>query len=332
MDLIHAKSDHSEVGILTDFVKVDFEICSDEASVEGNSFEIIMDEDGWKIDPLEIGDYIYSRGEEWGGRIEQLKHSTSSGEVTVTGICWRGMLARKVIEPPSGEAYLRIRSIEANAAIRQLLSDKFGDFFIVPEIDTGVTVSGDFRYTNLLQGIYNMLSSAGCRLECGYDNIQKKVVIQAERITDYSGSVEISQDYGIYMSSTAGRIDAYNHIIALGRGELTEREVIHLYRLDDGTITQTDPGNRGENDICEIYDYSNAESTEELIKGATKRLRDYTPTVSVNMDIAESGLQLMLGDKVAARDYLTGVTAVATVLHQIMTVTATEERIETEVG
>lgn len=331
MDLIHADADRLEIGVLTDYIKIDMEISS-EADVQKNSFEISMDEYAWTVDPIETGHYIYCQGEEWGGRVEYLKHSTKTGSVLVGGTCWRGMLARKVVEPPSGEAYRNIRNVEANAAIRTLIGDKFGDLITVPSDNSGIAVSGSFRYTNLLEAIQSMLSAAGGRLSCGYDSAEKKVIIQAEKATSYVNQIELSQDYGIYLTSTQGRLDAYNHLIALGRGELTDREVVHLYRLADGTITQKDPGNRGVEDICEVYDYSNAESLEELIKGAEKRLKEYAPTASIEMDLSEAGIDLKMGDVVATRDYLTGLSASASVTHKLLTITAQQEKIETEVG
>lgn len=331
MDLIHATDEKIEVGQVKDFVKYDAEI-SLEATVKKNSFALTMDESAWEASPIREGHFVYIPNTEWGGPIEHVKHSTKTAQITLSGPTWRGMLARKIIEPPAGSAYLVLSSVEANNAIRSLFGDKFSDFFVISSVDTETTVSGSYRYTQLLTGIIDTLTPSGLALVCGYNNITRSVTAAARKIADYSSLVEFSQDYGIYLTSNSGGLETYNHVIALGRGELTERQVVHVYRLDDGTITTTSPGNRGRKDLCAIYDYSSAESVEELVKGATKFLVENTPLRSVDMDTAEITLDLELGDKISARDRLTGLITTATVKNKTLVISESGEKIETKVG
>lgn len=331
MDLIHANGEKTEIGFVDDFVKFDAEI-SAEATVEKNRFDLTMDESVWAREPIECGHYLYVPGTEWGGPVEKIKHSTKTGQIVLSGPTWRGMLARKIVEPPSGASYLVLNHVEANAALLNLIGDKFGDFFEIDSATTGITISGEFRYAVLLAAIEAAFGASALAIACAYDNVARKARIGARQIEDYSSLVDLSQDYGIYLTSQEGGLESYNHAIALGRGELTDREVIHVYRLDNGTITTTDPGNRGERDLCTIYDYPNAESSEELLKGAKKLLRESVPARSVEMDTSETGLSLELGDKVSARDRLTGLVTVATVKGKTLVVTATEDKIQTKVG
>lgn len=331
MDLIHANDEKTEIGVITDFIKYDAEI-SLEPTVEKNSFALTMDESVWNNSPIRTGHFVYIPFTEWGGPVEKIKHSTKTAQITLSGPTWRGMLARKIIEPPPGEAYLTLRQIEANRAIQQLVGDKFGDFFVFSNENTKTAVSGEYRYTQLLTGIYDTFSSSGLSIVCAYDNERKKATIRARKISDYSSRVDLSQDYGIYLTSTQGGLETYNHIIALGKGELTERQVVHLYRLDDGTITTQSPGSRGEKDLCTVYDYSSVESLDELIKGGKKRLEELAPARSVEMDTAEITLSLELGDKVSARDRLTGLVTSAIVKNKVLVSSASGENIETKVG
>lgn len=331
MDLIHADDERTEIGAVTDFIKYDAEI-SLEPTVDKNSFALTMDESVWSASPIREGHFIYIPFTEWGGPVERVKHSTKTAQITLSGPTWRGMLARKIVEPPPGEAYLLLRQVEANAALRQLLGDKFSDFFVFSDEDTEIAVSGDYRYTQLLTGIYDTFSPSGLSLVCAYDNQIKRATVRARKIDDYSSRVDLSQDYGIYLTSTQGGLEAYNHVIALGKGELTERQVVHLYRLDDGSITTQSPGSRGEKDLCTVYDYSSAESLDELIKGGKKRLEEFAPARSVEMDTAEITLSLELGDKVSARDRLTGLVTTATVKNKVLVSSDSGENIETKVG
>lgn len=331
MDIVHADNEKTEIGFIEDYIKLDAEIAL-EADIDNNRFDLTMDESAWESAPIECGHYVYIPYTEWGGPVEKIKHSTKTGQIILSGPTWRGMLTRKIVEPPSGAAYLVISNVEANAALAIMVGDKLGDFFVISSENMETVVSGSFRYSVLLDAIGNAFSPSGLALACAFDNIQRKAVIQARAIKDYSSLVDLSQDYGIYLTSQEGGLEAYNHVIALGRGELTEREVLHVYRLNNGTITTTNPGNRGEKDLCTTYDYPNAESMDELLKGATKKLRECVPLRSVEMDTSEAGLVLELGDKVSARDRLTGLVTVATVKQKTLVITATGERIQTKVG
>lgn len=331
MDLIHATDEKREIGFIDDFIKFDAEIAT-KAEIQNNQFVLTMDEDVWSKSEIRKGHFVYIPYTEWGGPVEYVKHSTKTAQVTMKGPTWRGMLIRKIVEPPPDEAYFVLSNVEANAAIQQLVGDMFGDFFVISEEDTEINVSGSWRYGVLLNAITEALTASGLSLFCGYDNTLRKATLEARKITDYSSRVDLSQDYGIHLTSEQGGIESYNHIIALGRGELTEREVVHLYRLNDGTITTVSPGNRGVQDRCTTFDYPNAESTEELVKDATKRLKEYVEAQTVQMDTSETGLSLELGDKVSARDRLTGLVTVAPIQRKILVITSENEKIETKVG
>jgi hypothetical protein len=152
-------------------------------------------------------------------------------------------------------------------------------------------------------------------------------------VVDYSDTIDLSQDYGVDMISTSGRIDGYNHIIALGAGELLDRDVVHRYRLVDGAITSTTPDWAGtETDQSLVYDFANAESIDELTEGADKLLRQYVPDQSVEMDPSDADLEFRIGDIVGARDRLTGLQATATVIGSILTMDGNGIKIDTKVG
>lgn len=332
MDLIHANAARAEMGFIDRFVKYDACISAN-AEIEDNSFALTLSDADWAADPIQIGDYIYIPGTEWGGRVEYLKHSTKSAEITASGPVWRGMLCRKVISPPTGEAYFVVANMEGNTVLQTVLNTSFLDFFVISEANTGVTLSAQWRYTVMLAGLQNAFSAAGLALNFSYSQRLKRPVISARVVNDYSQSIDISQDYGVYITTKEGGIEAYNHIIALGKGELTERTVLELFRLDDGTITDVDPGNRGANDLAETLDYPNAETVEELRKSAVSRLKESVPDNSVELDVSDLDLAVSLGDIVGARDRLTGLVATATVTDMILTITPEDgEKIDVKVG
>ena len=220
---------------------------------------------------------IFIPGTEYGGIIRDIQVLTESNEMILRGPSLRGILAKKIVEPPEGEAYL-ILSGDLNDVIREIIGVRFGTFFVVPNVSTGITVN-DWkvnRYVSVLNAIGKLLETYSCKLhivyiqpeglDCGY------VEIQAKPIVDYSQTVEYSQHSKINMNVRDYR-NGVNHLICLGSGENAERMVVHLYVQEDGSIGRN-PYFIGIGESTEIYDYSNAESEEELIDGGLEYLRE----------------------------------------------------------
>ena len=324
MDIIHADADRHEIGFIRDFKKFDAEI-SQTPKLDRNQFVLTMDEDDYLESGITDEDFVYIPFSEFGGQVDEIKHASKQGQVTISGATWRGLLCRKIVEPPTGAPYLTISKTEPNKALKMLIGDRFGDFFDVggEEIKDAV-VSGEFRFQTLLDAIVSSFSDARLEISCIYDNIQKKVRVFPRMVSDYSSLV--------HMTTKLGGVSTYNHIIALGRGELTEREVVHLYRLENGTITETSPGNLGLADRVTTFDYPNAESRDELIKSAKKQLEALAPMRSIEMDTSEMGVSLELGDLVSGRDRVTGLVTTKAISNVILTIAASGEKLETKVG
>jgi len=269
---------------------------------------------------------LYEPGAEWGGRVEGVKHIGT--DIILSGPTWRGLLARKIISPPAGQAYKTITAVDANVAIATLVGASLGDLFAVSAVVSGITVSGSFRYVNLLGGIQSMLSQYGARLVVAYaDGV---VTLSAEPVADLSSESEMSQDYPGRIETETNEAKAYNHVIALGSGELTARTVVELYRDDAGTISAT-PLPTGIEDKQIVLDYPNAESTEELTNSATDRLIEYSPINAISIDLTDvQGLNL--GDVVGGRDYVTNLSISKPVTQMIRRVSAAGEKIEYKVG
>lgn len=327
--LHHADSSRMEIGIVREFIRLDA-VIKRGGTLPDNTLQLVMSTSSWEQYRIREGDYLYYPDTEWGCIVDRIKHSTASRQVVIEGACWRGLFLRKVVEPPSGESHFVIRDMEANDAIRALLGESFGDLVVVDASMVGITVSASIRYRTQLEAIEGMLDAAGLRLYCRYSAQDKRLHVGALPVTDYSERVELSQDYGINMTSTQGRVDRYNHIIALGRGEMQEREVVHLYRLPDGTITQDKPeGWDGISDVVYLYDYPNVESYEDLLNWATKKAKEFAEDSVMEIDTSQVDQTLELGDIVAARDRLTGMAVTATIAEKILLVNEKNVTIQT---
>ena len=325
MELIHAKANIEEIQSLTEFDQ--YEAVSGLGfKYADNDFELQVEEAVWEKYPMIKGHYLYEVGTEWGGMVEDVNHVGTT--VKVGGPTWRGMLARKIISPPAGQAYKAITAMEANQAIAALVGTSLGPLFAVSTADSGMTVSGSFRYTNLLAAIHSMLQQYGARLEIIFDGTQ--VVLSAVSSVDYTDT-ELSQEYEAPLESSVAYGEAYNHVIALGRGELAEREVVELWRLDDGTITTTTQP-AGANDKQFVLDYPNAESLEELTSSATDKLIESSPIESIGINLDEIEIDFKLGDVVGGRDKVTGLTISKPITQKILKIDKNGRKINYKAG
>ena len=98
-----------------------------------------------------------------------------------------------------------------------------------------------------------------------------KVHLSAVPLVDYSQDEEWDSDQMNFQISSNER--PVNHLICLGKGDLSERMVRHLYMDVRGNISETQTF-FGVDEVTETYDYSNVESEEELITGGTQRLQE----------------------------------------------------------
>ena len=325
MELIHAKANIEEIQSLTEFDQYEA-VSGFGFKYADNDFELQVEEAVWEKYPMIKGHYLYEVGTEWGGMVEDVNHVGTT--VKVGGPTWRGMLARKIISPPAGQAYKAITAMEANQAIAALVGSSLGPLFAVSTADSGMTVSGSFRYTNLLAAIHSMLQQYGARLEIIFDGTQ--VVLSAVSSVDYTDT-ELSQEYEAPLESSVAYGEAYNHVIALGRGELAEREVVELWRLDDGTITTTTQP-AGANDKQFVLDYPNAESLEELTSSATDKLIESSPVESIGINLDEIEIDFKLGDVVGGRDKVTGLTISKPITKKILKIDKNGRKINYKAG
>jgi hypothetical protein len=333
MTFIHANANREELGVLSEIREADIEITdSSTATVNDNSFSLTLDERVWSADPIGIGHYIYAPGTEFGGIVTELQHSTSGKSIVILGATWRGMLLQKVIEPPSGSAYKTVTNVDANAAILAVVGTSFGDLFTVSSAVAGVSVTGQWRYDTYGIGLYKVLSKYGLRLNVVYDNEQGSVVLSALPVVDYSDEIDLSQDYGVDFTSKAGRMEEYNRCIGLGRGELTERAVISVYRIGGTYYTAQPQGWVVADERATVLDYPNAETVEELTASALQRLSEFEPEQSISIDQIAASVDIQMGDIVGARDRMTGMVAKSAIVRKILTIREGVLQIEAKAG
>lgn len=326
MELILADRNRKEIRFARE-LEADIEIGTE------NDFEMTAAASEWKGD-IDYGCLLYLPGTEFGGIVGEIESRTKTGEIFLRGDTWRGILAKKVIEPPKGQDY-RLVSGELNAVIRaQTAECGLGDLFAVPDINSGVTVENfQFdRYCTLLFGVEKMLENVAFRLDITYikNDTDAYVRLQAVPATDYSESREFSQDCKLDFTVSEKK-RGINHLVCLGKGELKDRTVRHLYVQKDGSIG-TEQHFFGFDERAEIFEDNNSEA-ETLIENGTKRLKERMDSKTMKVDITdEIEQELQIGDIVGGRDYITGLTVRKPVTGKILNIrdgeTKTEYKIE----
>lgn len=327
MDLIATDILGRETGYVLN-ANIDFEIGED-AKGSINDFEIEYPRYVWTG---EIG-YdcrVFSPDTEFGGIVKEISTDTKADNIKLKGYTWRGMMMKKVIQPQQGQDYA-IATGEINSIIKEKVEKEFPKLFYGVQSDTGVKVNGyQFdRYCTLHDGLVKMLKSVGYRLDIRYiqgdTNESGWVQVQAVPIVDYSKEYELSNDNNMYFTMNASH-RGVNHLICLGKGELKERFVEHLYVDANGKVGKTQYF-KGVDEIAEVYDSSGSER-DDLINNGIKKLEEDKSKTEYNMTMEKLEGNIDIGDIVGGRDYLTGASITKPIGRKIWTISEGAEKVE----
>lgn len=306
MDLIFTNAKRVDQGVLTAYA---FDLSF---GAKENDFEMTL---GESEPTLESGAFIYMEGAEYGGIVGGIKTSTNSETITYMGRTWHGIMNSKVIQPDPGANYLVV-SGDANEVLGMLIARLgLSDLFVAVESLSGVNITAyQFaRYCKGYDGIRAMLAANGAKLKIEWK--ERFVYLSAAPIADYT---EAPVDGDIATLTVEQHQKKVNHLICLGRGDLAEREVIHLYVDQFGKIGDVQYYT-GIDEIIDTYDNNNAESSAELREGGIERMTELRNTDKAEIALPEAeGLSYDIGDIVGAAEMRSGVRVAATVSQKIV--------------
>ena len=301
MDLIYTDENRIDEGVLTAYA-LDLSFGATE-----NDFEMTL---GAKEPALSDGSFAYIEGTEYGGVVDGIKASTNSDTVTYKGRTWHGLLNTKVIEPDADEPYL-IVSGDANEILAMLI-DRLGlsELFVAAEELSGINISRYqfHRYCKGYDGIRDMLGDNGAKLNVTWEN--RAVRLSAVPVVDYTDSPADSDNASLSVEKYGKKV---NHLICLGKGILTEREVIHLYADQFGNIGD-EQYYFGLEEITEPYENANS---EDLRQDGISRLKSLRNNDKTDFSLKEAKTY-DIGDIVGASEIRTGVTVTAVVTQKII--------------
>lgn len=326
MDLIWTDIEGREQGYILN-ENVDFEIGEEDDSI--NDFEVEFQREGWSGE-IQIGCRMFSPNTEYGGIVKEMGTSTSAGSITVKGYTWRGMMTKKIIEPAAGQDYAT-KTGEVNNIIKEMVEEEFPGLFYGVDKSTGVSVTGYRfeRYCSMHAGLVKMLKSVGHKLSIKYlqgEGVETGYVeVSAVPIADYSSEYEVSSDTGMNFTTNDNQ-RGINHLICLGKGELKDRLVLHLYVDKNNNVGKTQYY-KGTDEIAEVFD-SNGSEMADLEKNGTEKLEGLKNKEEYNMTMEELEGDMDIGDIVGGRDYITGIVMKKPIGRKIWTIAAGVEKIE----
>ena len=308
MDLIYMNAGKEDIGVMHDYT---FDLAF---GVDENDFEckIVRNNHCCKK-----GFFLYYEGTEYGGIIDNIGIDTANDEITYSGRTWHGILNSKVLKPDANADYL-IVSGEANAVLGSLIARMGLEvLFKASESDSGINISNYKmdRYIAGYDGIRKMLKSVGAKLILTFS--EGFVELSAKPIADYSKDEQFDSD-SIDLNIKKF-YNPLNHVVCLGKGDLAEREVIHVYADRYGNISDTQVL-FGLLEVEDVYDNSNAESSEELRKGGIKKIEEAWQSTNVTFDFNSNAESYDVGDIVGSSERVTSIKVKTEITKKIVTI------------
>lgn len=322
MDLIYTDKKRTDVNVLEDYT-LDLAYGEDE-----NDFECEVDLNN---DCCPVSSVLYIEGTEYGGIIDGKRVDTENDKLVYLGRTWHGVLEGHILEPDTGADYLILNG-EGNKVLETII-ERCGleGIFQASSVKSEITIKKYQmnRYIGAYTGIRKMLYANGGKLKMQFSD--KKVILSAVPLVDYSNDEEFDSSQFDFVVEQNQR--PANHVVCLGKGDLKDREIIHLYCDTAGNISRSKT-QTGENEVTIVYDCSNAESTEELEKGGREKLEEaWEDAESCDIDFESSeDSEYDIGDIVGAREEHTGIFIARPIKKKIVKINKTGISVECQIG
>lgn len=259
------------------------------------------------------GQLVYIDATEYGGVIDQVKRGSgrgATGAVECKGRTWHGILAGRRLSPDSGSEYLTVNG-KAGDVLTSLIA-RMGLESLFKASSDDSTVSYTFsRFCDGYSGLMSCAKANGRKLSMR--RMDGYIELSMPPIVDYANKVD--SDLLDFTITSVHR--CVNHLLCAGTGQLANRAIVHFYADENGNVSHKQTL-FGIDEICALYDYSNA-SASELETEGKKKLLEYQTSGTVEVD-AHEDMDIDVGDIISARDNSTGTTVTATVSKKVVKV------------
>ena len=320
MDLVYMNVEKEDIGILSDYT-LDLAFGSDE-----NDFECVVDIDSHVCNE---GYYLYFENSEYGGIVDEIAVNTKLENVTYSGRTWHGILDGKILSPDVGQDYLYL-SGEANDVLKELvLRMGVDDLFSVSKENSGITMLNYKmdRYITGYQGIRKMLKSCGGKLTMSFQ--EGMIVLSAKPIGNYAENEQFDADQVDFDISK--KYVKLNHVIGLGKGELKDRLVVHVYADQQGDISDTQYF-VGVEEYAQTYDSPSTESADDLKEACAKKIRTSWDVDKIEFSFESDLESFDIGDVLSAKERVTGISVTSDITKKIVTISNSETKISYKIG
>lgn len=304
MDLMYEKTNNKTGEVTSGLLKnyeADFDI-----SLEDNcTFEIKMtapeNRGGLYFIENEINTVIYADGTEYGGVVDGYTIDFSENTITYTGRTWRGTFDDYIVEPPKGSEFRYISgslpAVLSNFPHNKLI--KFKGVGTVPRTKLE-------RFITVKEATAVALSAAGAdyivamRYDANANGMNGgTVTAETKKRRDLRDDVSFSQDYGNSVSLKITRDGTTpRRLICLGKGEGKDQTVLNLYADKNWNITKST--------ISGAAPVATYESNEDALETDARKHFKELIAAHESVDVSINGVDLELGDRIAAKDNLTG--------------------------
>lgn len=245
-----------------------------------------------------------------------------SSSVSYKGRTVQGVLAGKVIMPPSGQSHLTATG-DLNECIRDVVGAVGLDGYLtVPATPSGFEVDG-FQYRRFCDaytGLRMLCASVGARLR--FRATGNGIELSAVSATTYG---DLPSERVAFSAERTYR--PCNHMVGLGSGEGTARQVVHWYADASGNLSKTQTLN-GVAEVAQTYDHS---GSSDLSADTRSKLAELQGQGTFDAALPEDA-GLDVGDIVTAYDSTTGIGVEAQVTKLICKVSLGEAVTSYETG
>lgn len=279
-----------------------------------NDFELTIDDPD--APEIERGWYFWLDGSDVGGRIVDRRVSVAGGTSTTIwiGQSWTGMLAAKILQPDANQDYLTVSGKLPDILKNLLKRIGLDTVFTVDSSDASTLSNWMFqnpRYVDAYTGLRTLLASCGRRLD--FKASGNKILLGIVPVQTIANTID--SDLVDFKAETNRR--AVNHLIGLGSQDLKNRLVVNCFADAKGAVSDKQTFS-GVDEVCAIYDYSNADY--DALKSETKKhLQELQTGGSVEVTLSdEVGDGLRVDDKIVATDQASGVNVTAVVTKRVV--------------
>lgn len=279
-----------------------------------NDFELTIDDPD--APEIERGWYFWLDGSDVGGRIVDRRVSVAGGTSTTIwiGQSWTGMLAAKILQPDANQDYLTVSGKLPDILKNLLKRIGLDTVFTVDSSDASTLSNWMFqnpRYVDAYTGLRTLLASCGRRLD--FKASGNKILLGIVPVQTIANTID--SDLVDFKAETNRR--AVNHLIGLGSQDLKNRLVVNCFADAKGAVSDKQTFS-GVDEVCAIYDYSNADY--DALKSETKKhLQELQTGGSVEVTLSDDvGDGLRVDDKIVATDQASGVNVTAVVTKRVV--------------